>query len=164
MGSKKITAEFQILIHPDFPHKPNELTIVYSTDKGKNWETYLANKITPINWGINIYDLEVGKQIEFFIRIVFDDGRLVLAKKNNQNYKVIIRDNSDQNKYKAQIRITEDILVPIGRKCLVCEEIIRKGTNICQTPGCHAVFCPYCNRMLPPFSNYCPWDEKTFKI
>ena len=164
MSPKKISAEFQILFHPDLNYKPTEVSIVYSLDKGKNWETYLANKATALNWGLSIYDLKPGAGMEFFIRITVDDGRIMLAKKNNKNYKVVLRDNTDQGRYKAQVRITEDLLIPVGRRCLICEEVIRKGRNMCETPGCNAVFCPECNRMLPPFSNYCPWDEKTFAL
>ena len=154
-----INAEFQILFHPQISIKPVEVYLVYTLTNGKNWETYLANKITPLNWGIGIYDLKPGQQLEFFLRVVIDDGRMFLIKKNRQNYKVIVRDNTNQGRYKAQVRVTEDLLMFIGRKCLICDETIPKNKNMCETEGCNAVYCPQCNRMLPPFSNYCPWDK-----
>ena len=157
--AKKITAEFQILFHPDLADKAKELALLYTTNGGRNWDDYFANRLTDKNWQITMYDLNEGP-IEFFLRIILKDGRIVLGKKDQQNYKVKIRDNSDSNKYKAQIRLTQDNFVPVGRKCLVCEDIIPTGQYICKTPGCHASFCPDCSRMLPPFSNYCPWDKK----
>ncbi len=164
MSPKKISAEFQILFHPDLNLKPTEVSLVYSFNQGRNWDTYLANKATPINWGTSMYDLPIGQQMEFFLRIIVDDGRIMIAKKNDENYKIILRDNTNQGRYKAQIRITSDLLISTGRKCLICENIVKKDRNICETPGCNAVYCPKCNRMLPPHSNYCPWDELTFKL
>jgi hypothetical protein len=163
-NAPKIEAEFQVLLHPDMQIIPKEIALLYSFTGGRNWDDYYANKITAKNWQVNMYDLPTGATMEFFLRLVFKDGRIMTGKKTNANYKINIRDNSDSGKYKAQIRITNENLSSIGRKCLICEQVVAHGTNMCATDQCFAVYCPDCNRMLPPFGNYCPWCKKVVSI
>ena len=158
-----LSAEFEILFHPDMKLQPKEVALIYSSD-GKSWEDYFANRLTEKNWNVTMYDLQVDQQIEFFIRVIVKDGRIMLVRKEGQNYKVKVRDNTSSEKYKAQIRITDDILSHAGRRCLICDQVIPKNKNLCQTDGCSATYCPYCQRMLPPFSNFCPWDKKSFAV
>jgi hypothetical protein len=159
-----INAEFQILFHPDLPYDPKEVVLLYTLNQGKSFEDYLANKLTVKNWQITIYDLPMEVPFEFFLRILLKDGRIMLGKKENQNWKIGLKDNTNSGMYKAQVRIAEENLISVGRRCLVCDQIIPKDKNICQTPNCAASFCPTCNRMLPPNSNYCPWDKKSFAV
>lgn len=159
-----MNAEFEVLFHPDMKLQPKEVAILYSSNGGKNFEDNYANRITEKNWNVQIFDLDERLPLEFFVRVVFKDGRLMLAKKEGQNYKIQLRDNTGSGKYKAQVRIEEGNLIFTGRRCLVCDQIIPRDKNICLTEECHAVYCPFCQRMLPPFANFCPWDKKSFPI
>jgi hypothetical protein len=159
----KISAEFQILFHPDMKMSPKEVALVYTFD-GKSYDDYFANKLTDKNWNVSLYDLAEGQKMEFFVRCVFKDGRLLLGRKEGKNYQIQLRANTEQGNYKAQVRLDDSNLVYAGRRCLICDQIIPKDQNMCKTEQCHAVFCPQCNRMLPPYSNFCPWDKISFNI
>ncbi len=87
------------------------MVLLYTLDGGRNWEDIYANRITEKNWNVQIYDMEEEAAFEFFLRIIIKDGRIMLGKKDEQNYKVKIRDNTNNQKYKAQVRITDDNLV-----------------------------------------------------
>ena len=151
-----INVELEVLIHPKLELKITELALLYRTDKESSFDDYYANKLNPKKWNIKMYDIPMNVRMEFYLRFTMNDGSIILGKKDGKNYAIQPRDNAD-GEYKAQIRITEDRLMEVGRKCLVCEELLRKGTNICEK--CSATFCPSCTRMLPPGSNYCPWDD-----
>lgn len=158
-----LSAEFQILFHPELKMSPKEVALVYTFD-GRSFDEIYANKLTEKNWNVQIFDLKEGQPMEFFVRCIMKDSRMMLGRKEGQNYKITLKDNTDGNKYKAQVRIDETNLVTAGRRCLVCDQVIPKGQNMCKTAQCQAVFCPFCNRMLPPYSNFCPWDQKSFPI
>lgn len=158
-----VNAEFQILLHPDLKISPKEIALVYTSD-GKKFEELFANKITEKNWNLQIFDMKDGQPMEFFIRCVMKDGRLMIGRKENKNYQITLRPNTEEGKYKAQVRLEESNLSVAGRRCLICDQVIPKSQNMCRTNQCHAVFCPNCNRMLPPYSNFCPWDKKSFPI
>jgi hypothetical protein len=159
MGKKKsdvptIPIELEILIHPDLELDVKELEIEYSLDDTNDFIPYTANKVNDKKYLITLYDIPSGSAMEFYLRFIKKDGELVLGKKEENNYKVQIRENAE-GKYKAQIRITEQNLVEVGRKCLVCSEVLKKGKHVCSK--CNANYCPKCTRMLPPNKNFCPW-------
>jgi hypothetical protein len=149
-----IDAEFEILIHPELPLDIKELELNYALNGRNDYQDYLTNKINEKKYSVTIYDLPSGADMDFYLRFIKKEGDILLGKKDNKNYRVQIRDNAE-GKYKAQIRITEENLIEVGRQCLVCNEVLRKGTHSCEK--CEANYCPQCTRMLPPKKNYCPW-------
>jgi hypothetical protein len=156
-----ISAEFQILFHPDMQMSPKEVALVYTFD-GKKFEDLYTNRIVDKNWNLVMYDIADGQKMEFFIRCVMKDGRLMIGRKEGKNYQIQLRPNTETGSYKAQVRLTDENMIYAGRRCLVCDQLIPKDQNICKTPQCFASYCPKCNRMLPPHANYCPWDKITF--
>ncbi|MHA1819068.1 MAG: hypothetical protein ACTSU2_14270 [Promethearchaeota archaeon] len=154
---KKIGADLEILFHPDLDIDIKEVRILYSLDNGTTWDDYYANKLNPKKYQISMYDLPLNEPMEFYIEVTLRDGRVLKALKEGKNYRVILNDKGG-GMYKAQVRIKE--LVFSHRICIICESIIKGDGIQCETPGCNATYCPFCNRMLPPHSNYCPWDKK----
>jgi hypothetical protein len=154
IDSNVIEAEFEILIHPDLPLEVKEVEFNYALSGRSDYQDYLANKVNEKKYVVTIYDLPLNAEMDFYIKFIKKDGEIILGKKENKNYRVQIKDNAE-GKYKAQIRITEQNLMEVGRKCLVCGEVLKKGTHICQK--CDANYCPKCTRMLPPRKDYCPW-------
>ncbi|MHA1282824.1 MAG: hypothetical protein ACTSQP_10000 [Promethearchaeota archaeon] len=160
MVKKKIRTEFEILIHPNLDLEPIEVIFMYSLDGGKTWDDYYGNKLgTPKKWQVTQYDMKEGSEMTFFIRFIQKDGKIFIANKDGQNYKVILKRNQPDH-YKAQVRIAK--VIQIGKKCIVCDTLINKNENICPNPECGATYCPKCSRMLPPSSNYCPWCKIQF--
>lgn len=160
MGKKKIRTEFEILIHPDLDLEPADLIFMYSLDGGKTWDDYYGNKLgTPKKWQITQYDMKEGSQMTFFIRFIQKDGKIFIANKEGKNYNVELTLNQPDH-YKAQVRIAKATF--IGKKCIICGNILKKDENMCSNTECSAAYCPKCNRMLPPSSNYCPWCELQF--
>lgn len=161
MGKQKpIKAEFDVIIHPDLNLEPNELVFMYSIDGGKSWDDYYGNKLGTIkNWNVTIFDLFVDQEISFFIRFIEKSGKIHIANKEGKNYNVTLRENQPDS-YKAQVRIKN--VTEVGMKCIICGTVLNKSQSTCPNQECGATFCPHCNRMLPPSSNYCPWCTKEF--
>lgn len=155
MGNNKLGADFELLFHPDLKLSVNEIAMWYSVDSGKTWDDYYANKLSSHKYNIRMFDLPEGKTMEFYVEVALKDGRVMRVTKDGNNYKVKLVDKGD-SMYKAQVRIKDMSFA--YRKCLICESKI-DGIQ-CQTPECEATYCPICNRMLAPHSNYCPWDNK----
>ena len=154
MGKKTINADFEILLHPDLVLEISGVTLWYTV--GKNWDDYYANKINK-KYQLTIYDLPEEGMMEFYIEISLKDGRVMKASKGGDNYKVKLVDKGG-GVYKAQVRVKE--LNFSYRQCLICESKIPSPGIQCETKECEATYCPNCNRILPPHSNYCPWDQK----
>ena len=148
-----IDAEFEILIHPELPLDIKELELNYALNGRNDYQDYLTNKINEKKYSVTIM---ICPRCRYGLLSTLHqkEGDILLGKKDNKNYRVQIRDNAE-GKYKAQIRITEENLIEVGRQCLVCNEVLRKGTHSCEK--CEANYCPQCTRMLPPKKNYCPW-------
>lgn len=158
--AKKIRAEFEILIHPKLDLEPSETILMYSLNGGKSWDDYYGNKLgTPKKWQVTMYDIKEKSNMSFFIRFIQKDGKIFIANKDGKNYEIEVKRNQEDY-YKAQVRIAK--VIPVGKKCIVCGEIIGKDDNICPNAECYATYCPECSRMLPPTSNYCPWCEIQF--
>jgi hypothetical protein len=162
MGKSKstINADFEILFHPDLDFDIKEVKMMFSVDNGKSWDDYIANKLAVKKYQATMYDLPSNEFMDFYVDILLTDGRVMKAVKDNQNYRVQLIDKGEGS-YKAQVRI-KDIL-PSHRICLVCDNHIAANSIQCETKECEATYCPLCNRMLPPHSNYCPWDLKLIK-
>jgi hypothetical protein len=158
--AKKIRAEFEIIIHPKLELEPTETIFMYSLDGGKTWDDYYGNKLgTSKSWQITMYDMKEGANMTFFIRFIQKDGKIFIANKEGENYKIELKLNQPDH-YKAQVRIAKVSM--IGKKCIVCEAIINKNENKCPNLDCLASYCPDCSRMLPPSANYCPWCKLQF--
>jgi hypothetical protein len=156
-NTNTIGADFEILFHPDVDLEVKEIRLVYSLDYGKTWDDYFANKLAPKKYNLTMYDLPIDQPMEFYLEVYLNDGRVEKVLKDGNNYKVTIVDKGEGS-YKAQIRIKDTTFS--HRVCIICGSLI-KGKGIqCPTPDCEATYCPICNRLLPPHSNYCPWDEK----
>ncbi|MBD3350583.1 MAG: hypothetical protein GF364_03755 [Candidatus Lokiarchaeota archaeon] len=153
--AEKITADIEILFHPDLSLDIKEIRLLYSLDGGKAWDDYYANKLSGDKYNITMYDMPENAQIEFYIEILLKDGRVMKAQKKTDNYKTRLLDQGE-GVYKAQVRIRE--VRQTHRKCIICGSLIQ-GIQ-CTTPECEATYCPICNRLLPPHSNYCPWDKQ----
>jgi len=131
-----------------------------SLDEGKNWDDYYANLISKNSYKIVIYDLPENNPFYFYIEVFLKDGRVMAAKKDGDYYKTILVNKGDGT-YKAQVRIKD--LNFNYRICLICEKRIPGEGIQCTTLECEATYCPFCNRMLLPHSNYCPWDKKSIR-
>ncbi|MHA1340390.1 MAG: hypothetical protein ACTSRZ_09280 [Promethearchaeota archaeon] len=158
--TKKINADFEILFHPDLDIEIKEVRFLYSLDEGKSWDDYYANKLGKKRYNITIYDLPEDNSFYFYIEVFLKDGRVMVAKKSNDYYKTTLVDKGE-GVYKAQVRIKD---LSFGyRICLICEKRIPGDGIQCATLECEATYCPFCNRMLLPHSNYCPWDQKQIR-
>jgi RNA polymerase subunit RPABC4/transcription elongation factor Spt4 len=155
----QIKGSWEILIHPDLLLQPKEVTLLYRIGGGQ-FDDYFANKLEKeTHWQVDIYDLPENAELEFFLKFFDKDGRMYIANKEGQNYKVTLTAGQDGT-YRARVKVTS--IVDIGHRCLLCDTQFARGKNAC--PKCGAVFCPDCHRMLPPKSNFCPWCEKEFPV
>ncbi|HMF33431.1 MAG TPA: zinc ribbon domain-containing protein [Candidatus Lokiarchaeia archaeon] len=158
-GGNTLKGSWEILIHPDLKIQPKEVALLWRQGDAP-FDDYLANKLgTETHWQVDIYDLPENEEIEFFLKFFDKDGCIYIANKDGENYRVMLKPGQDGT-YRARVKVTN--IVDVGSRCLLCESQFPRGTNAC--PKCGAVYCPTCHRMLPPKSNYCPWEDLTFEI
>ncbi|MHA1731372.1 MAG: hypothetical protein ACTSU5_05485 [Promethearchaeota archaeon] len=158
--AKMVRGEWEILFHPGLKVNPKEVVFFYTLD-GENWDDYYANKLgIPTKWQVAVYDLPEGQELTFFIKDVEKDGRIRVANNEGKNYKVTVKAGEKTGTYRAQVRVSK--LQVTGHVCLLCETAFPSTSNSCPNPGCGAVYCPGCSRMLPPKANFCPWCQIDF--